>query len=136
MTPGFPLPDLTDPLLAPFWAAAAQGELRLPRRTDGTGFDWYPSGAEVEWVRLPGTGTLYTWSAVMRPLHAGYAAIAPYVVALVEIDGAPGVRLVTRLLDAPETLAIGAPVEVRFTDIGTPGPEIGMIGPLFVLRRS
>jgi hypothetical protein len=132
MTAGFPLPDLTDIRLAPFWEAAAKGELRLPRRTDGGGFDWYPSGADVEWVKLPGTGTLFTWSAVKRPLHPGYAGIAPYVAALVELDGAPGVRLVTRLLDAPDGLAIGMPVAARFVDIGTPGPETGVMGPLFV----
>ncbi|WP_157215154.1 Zn-ribbon domain-containing OB-fold protein [Flavisphingomonas formosensis] len=134
MTAGFPLPDTTDPRLAPFWEAAAQGELRLPRRVHGTGFDWYPSGAEVEWVRLPGTGRLFTWSVVERPLHSGYAGITPYVSALVELDGAPGVRLVTRLLEAPDRLTIGAPVIVRFTDLGTPGPETAVIAPLFVLH--
>ena len=129
----FPLPDLADARLVPFWDAAAKGELRLPRRIDGGGFDWYPSGAEVEWVQLAGTGTLFTWSAVKRPLHPGYAGISPYVAALVELDGAPGVRLVTRLLEAPDALAIGMPVEVRFVDIGIPGPKSGVIGPLFVL---
>jgi len=134
MTTGFPLPDLADPGLAPFWEAAAKGELKLPRRIDGAGFDWYPSGARVEWVRLPGTGRLYTWSLVQRPLHPGYAGIAPYVAALVELDEAPGVRLVTRLLDPPARLAVGLPVAARFVDLGTPGPETGVIGPLFVVQ--
>ncbi len=131
MSVGLPLPPRDDPALTPFWDWAAKGELRLPRRLSDGGFDWYPSGAAVEWVRIGGRATLFSWAVVTRPLAAVYADLAPYVAALVEPVDAPGVRLVTRLVAVAEPLTVGMALTVRFDDLGAPALMTGIVAPLF-----
>lgn len=138
MTSQFPLPDLDNALIRPFWDAAARHELRFPKRADGQ-FEWYPTDTDREWVQVFGPGQLYSWVTVHRALHPGYQALQPYVSALVTFEEAPGIRLVTRLLDAPENLTaqhltLSAPVDIVFADAGFPNLETGLIAPLARLR--
>lgn len=137
----FPLPDLDLPSLRPFWQAAAQKRLELPRCKQCGVFNWYPADAcphcdraDFEWVEVAPRGTLFSWSVVKRPLFAPYARIAPYVPALIELPDAPNVRLVTRLVDCdPQTLVVDAPVELLFADLAYPHNDSGVIAPLAVL---
>jgi uncharacterized protein len=110
-----PATDLPD--LQPFWDAAGRGELVLPRCPECESWQWYPGPGcpcghtgEFEWCRVRGTGVLYTFTRVERAFLPGGTG-RPYTVALVELDDAPGVRLVTDLVgpgsDAPR---IGARV--------------------------
>lgn len=130
MSPGFPLPDLADPQLAPFWNWAAEGELRLPQSADGR-FQWYPTDDAVNWVRLSGRATLYSWTIVSVPLDPRYAAIVPYTAAIVVPAEAPDVRLVTRLVDVTGRLEPGMSLELCIRDVGYPGPDLGFPAPLF-----
>jgi uncharacterized OB-fold protein len=140
----FPTPDLEQPLLRPFWTAAAQSRLSLPRCAACGVFNWYPAEAcaqcahtAFDWVELAPHGTLFSWSVVTRPLFAPYARIAPYIPAIVELPDAPGVRLVTRLVDStPAALTIGAPVDLIFADLTYPHDDSGVIAPLAVLSPS
>jgi uncharacterized OB-fold protein len=140
----FPTPDLELPLLRPFWTAAAQSRLELPRCAGCGTFNWYPHEScgqcgqtAFDWIELEPRGSLFSWSVVARPLFAPYALIAPYIPAIVELPAAPGVRLVTRLVDsAPAALAIGAPVELIFADLTYPHSDSGVIAPLAVLSQS
>lgn len=129
----FPLPDLNNALIRPFWDAAARQELRFPKRADGQ-FEWYPTDTDREWVKVSGHGQLYSWVTVHRALHPGYQALQPYVSALVTFDEAPGIRLVTRLIGPTKNLTMGAPVEIVFGDAGMPHLETGLIAPLAKLR--
>lgn len=141
---GFPTPDLELPILKPFWAAAAQQRLELPRCAQCKTFNWYPAEqcpqcghATFAWVELAPHGTLFSWAVVKRPLFAPYAAIAPYIPAIIELDHAPGVRLVTRLVDSnPDALHIGAAVELIFADLTYPDSTSGVIAPLAVLSST
>ncbi|HSB94807.1 MAG TPA: OB-fold domain-containing protein [Spongiibacteraceae bacterium] len=134
----FPTPDRDLPALRPFWSAAAQQRLELPRCNACRQFNWYPgeqcrhcSHAQFTWIEVTPRGTLFSWSVVQRPLFAPYALIAPYIPAIVELSAAPGVRLVTRLVDAePSTLQIGAPIELLFADLTYPHTSSGVIAPL------
>ncbi|MGW0177562.1 Zn-ribbon domain-containing OB-fold protein [Rhodococcus sp. NPDC003322] len=123
--PQFPPPrDL--PELEPFWDAAAAGGLALPRCPGCGRWQWYPaSGCRCgfpdgpEWVPVRGTGVIHTFTRVERAfLPSG--STPPYTVALVDIDDAPGVRLVTNLVgpgaDAPH---IGDRVELSPTVFDT-----------------
>lgn len=67
-----------------------------------------------------GRGVIYSYSVVDRPLHAGFVAALPYVVALVELDDQSGLLILTNLVDVPaETqLRCGLPVEVTFEQRG------------------
>ena len=63
------------------------------------------------------TGILYSWQRVWYPVHPALKDAVPYVVALVILPQAPGVRLVGNLLNDPGgPLPIGAVVEVVFED--------------------
>lgn len=134
----FPIPDLELPALRPFWSAAAQQRLEMPRCAQCQAFNWYPADTcahckhtNFKWVELAPHGTLFSWSVVQRPLFPPYAAIAPYIPALVEITDAPGIRLVTRLVDAdPLTLVIGVPIEIIFADLTYPNTSSGVMAPL------
>jgi uncharacterized OB-fold protein len=140
----FPIPDLELPALRPFWLAAAQQRLELPRCAQCHAFNWYPSDhcahcnhTVFNWVELAPHGTLFSWSVVQRPLFAPYAIIAPYIPAIVEIADAPGVRLVTRLIDAdPQTLGIGAPIDIVFADLTYPHTSSGVVAPLAKLSST
>ena len=71
--------------------------------------------AATEWAPLSGRGTVYTYTVVHHPVHPKLAGSIPYNVVLVALDDAPGVRLVSNLVDAaPEELRVGLPVEVVF----------------------
>ena len=118
-----PEPDVSDET-APFWDAAGEGRLALPRcRACGT-YVWYPRGhctschaVDLEWVDVSGRGTIYSFS-VIRKAPGEWGAHVPFVLAYVELDEGP--RLLTNVLtDDVEALAIDDPVEVVFHP--TPG---------------
>jgi hypothetical protein len=118
------LPDVGDPVAAPFWAACARGELvvqacsacgcrRMPPR------EMCPQcqSFEVAWQQVSGRGRVWSFVVVHPPLLPWYAADAPYVVAVVELADDPSIRLVGRVLGAsPETVSIGDDVRVEFVD--------------------
>ncbi len=65
---------------------------------------------KLEWVKIPGKGSLYTYSTVYVPLSS-LEDEAPYTVAIVELRG--DVKLTGRLVKGISGgLEIGAPVEV------------------------
>jgi uncharacterized OB-fold protein len=56
----------------------------------------------------------------------------PYVVAMVEIDEEPDVRLITNIVGAAiDRVAIGMPVEVLFEEWPVPGADTTVWVPLF-----
>jgi uncharacterized OB-fold protein len=123
MTLPAPEPDVQDDA-RPYWEAAAEGRLLLPRCRSCATVIWYPRGfcpacgsLEVEWIELPGTGEVYSF-AVARRGQGAYADAAPYVVAYVELDlpdGSPGPRVMTNVVDCdPGSVAVGDRVEAVF----------------------
>ena len=113
-----PEPDVTEET-APFWDAAADGRLSLPRcRSCGT-YVWYPRGhcttchsTDLEWVDVSGRGHIYSFS-IIRKAPGPWSEHVPFVLAYVELDEGP--RLLTNVLtDDVEALAIDDPVEVVF----------------------
>jgi uncharacterized OB-fold protein len=74
-----------------------------------------------------GSGTVYSWVRVHRPLSDAPVVAPPYVVATVELDD--GCRLFGRI-EPQESVTIGLPVCASFVDRGqwtelvfVPGPE-------------
>jgi uncharacterized OB-fold protein len=79
---------------------------------------------EAEWAELPGTGTVYSYTVVRQAFLPALADVVPYVVAVVEPDGAGGARMVTNVVDIdPEEVHIGMAVEVVWEDMG---PELSV----------
>ena len=135
----FPLPDVDDPLTAPFFAGAARGELVITR-CDGCGdYVWYPQdacprdGGALAWTAVSGRGTLFSWAVVRRAFLPAFADRVPFVTALVALAEDPAVRLCTYVVDAaPEDLVADAPVAVSFRPLEfTTVPGRSVVVPMF-----
>jgi uncharacterized OB-fold protein len=117
-----PLPDVDNTEGAPFWAGTLKGELRFPRCGSCQRFHWYPAvrcpfchSPDIEWRSITSQPRVYTWTCVRRPLSPLFAIRGPHIVALVEFAEAPGIYLITNLVDCqPEEVHIGMPLEVVF----------------------
>ena len=114
-----PFPDMET---APFWAAARDHRLALPQCRE-CGFIVFPPksrcprclSTNVAWTDMSGRGTVYTFSVMHDTFMRGYDP--PYVVAEVELEEQPGLRLTSNILDcAIGDVHIGMPVEVTFED--------------------
>lgn len=121
-----PVPEIT-PELEPLFAAARERRLVVQRCT-GCGTLRFPArprcstclGKGAEWTPVAGTGEVFSYVVMHQAAHPGFAAVAPYVVAVVQLTegvrvlaGMPGVRA--------DQVRIGLPVVVDFEERG---PEI------------
>ena len=108
----------------PFWAAAREGRLMAPRCGKCGTFRLPPlpichvcQSDTYDWIDLPGTGTVYSYTIVHHPLHPDLAEVCPYVSGVVELDGTQGegARLLVNIIDCePTAVAIGTRVQVVF----------------------
>ncbi|HLG67639.1 MAG TPA: Zn-ribbon domain-containing OB-fold protein [Acidimicrobiales bacterium] len=108
----------------PFWDAALKGVLVVSRCTNcGTCllppapvcFNCQHDG--FEWVELPGTGTVYSFTVVRHPLRPDLAEVVPYVSGVIELDGTQGAgcRMLANIVDCdPDAVRIGDRVRVAF----------------------
>ena len=139
----FPLPDLDDELTAPFYAAAARGELVMPRCASCGEIVWYPEavcpadGGVLNWEPVSGNGTLFSWAVVRRAFLPAFADMVPFVTALVALVEDPRVRVPTYIVDvAPETLVADAPVHVVFRPLSfATVPDKEVVVPMFTPVR-
>jgi uncharacterized OB-fold protein len=121
---GMPLPAVTDDT-RPFWDACRRRELVAQRCTGCNAFRhppapvcWRCRSFAHEWVRLSGRGTLFSFAVVHRPFLPALADRGPFNVAVVALDDAPGLRLVSNVVDAaPDALRVGLPLAVVFEDV-------------------
>lgn len=112
---------------APYWEAAREHRLVLPRCAECSTFIWYPRGFcpacgsfTIDWVEAPGTGRIYSFS-IPRRGQGAYRDSAPYVLAYVELDlpdGLPdGPRIITNIVGcAPDDVAVDLPVVAVWHD--------------------
>lgn len=115
------------PMTQPFWDAARQGRLVAPRcascgtfRLPPAPFCWICRASDVEWIELPGTGTVYTYTVVRHPLHPDLAGVVPYVSGLIELDGTQGAgaRMLANIIDCdPDRIGIGTRVRIVFDHV-------------------
>jgi uncharacterized OB-fold protein len=140
----FPLPDTAWPPLAPFWAAAAEGELRIPRCDRCAHLEWYPretcsacAGDTFTWSQVSGRATLFSWSVVTHAWVPQFAEQLPLVAALVALVEDPAVRLATRIVDAThDSLSVDMPVDVAFRDLRFAGSGRAVVVPFFRPRAG
>jgi uncharacterized OB-fold protein len=108
--PDYPLPDLDDPIMRPFWDGARDGRLVLQRdRTTGE-VHWPPKpaywkGGRLEYFDARGTGTVYTWVVAHEPFLAAFRHLLPHVMVVVQL--AEGPRIVGHMVRC-------TPAEMRF----------------------
>lgn len=127
------LPDVEDGESAPFWAAAARGELtvqacaacgrrRIPPRP------MCPSCRSTQscWEALSGRGTLWSFVIPHAPLLPAYQELSPYNVITVALAEDPSLRLVGNLVARPDgpineidpaTIRVGEALRVVFQPV-------------------
>lgn len=107
----------------PYWEAAKQHKLMMQKCAE-CGHIAFPPGhfcrrcrsAQFNWVEVSGRGTVYTFAVMRDTLISGLEP--PYVVAQIELDDQPGLRMIANVLDCPaEAVHIGMPVQVTFQDV-------------------
>jgi uncharacterized OB-fold protein len=134
------LPDVEDPVSAPFWEGTAAGELRYQTCAECGRFRHPPrpmcphcQSLESTWVVAGGRGTIWSFVVAHPPLLPAWADQAPYPVAVITLDEDPTLRMVgnvVRTADGPlgelgpDDLAIGTCVQVVF-----PEPVDGVVLP-------
>lgn len=129
-----PVPDVAS---APFWEACARHEFTLPRCSQCGEFSMPPAdicpnchSAEPRFAFEPvsGRGKVRAWTIIRQSFLQGFDV--PYLLVDVQFDDQPGVRIIGRLLDGPDTKVRGGEdVCVGFEDL-----EPGVAIPAFRLR--
>jgi uncharacterized protein len=121
LPPPQPAPDFDT---EPFWQSAADGRLMMCRCQKCGNWHQPPlercrrCAAPTEFEPISGNGTVYTFIVQRQPAVVGYFDQVPYVVALVDLDEQPGVRLPGRLVDIdPDEVAIGMRVTAHIVDL-------------------
>jgi uncharacterized OB-fold protein len=119
---GMPQPTADNETL-PFWQAAAEHRLVVQRCTDCDHQRHPPApvcpecrSSNADWNELSGRGELYTYTVVHRAIALGQEL--PFVIAVVSLEGAGGVRIISNLVDAnPGELEVGMAVELVWEDM-------------------
>jgi uncharacterized OB-fold protein len=89
--PDYPLPDVDDPVMRPFWDGARDGRLMQQRDRQSGAAGWPPKplywkgGDRLEWFEASGRGRIHTWVVGYEPfLPAMRHCCVMVVVALAE----------------------------------------------------
>jgi hypothetical protein len=108
----------------PFWDAAAEHRLVAASCAQCGAFRMPPSpfcpncrSQNINWVDLPGTGNVYSYTIVARAIMPGMEDCLPYVTAVIALDGAGGTRLISNVVDtAIDRIKVGLKVRVIWDD--------------------
>ena len=113
-----PLPELT-PENTAFWTGGARGELMIAFCTDCGHAIHAPQlicpkclSRKVEPRAVAGTGTVYSFTVNHQQWFPGMAV--PFAILVVDIDGAPGVRVTAPLRGDAGSARIGQRVSIGF----------------------
>jgi hypothetical protein len=134
-----PIVPVPDELTAFFWDGAREHKLMI-QRCDNCGFylHWPRpcckrcNSFDLTPVEVSGRGTLYSYTVAVHPFHPWLASRLPYVIAVVELEEQPNLKLVTNIVDYDEgELRCGMPVEVTYETIAE-----GVVLPMFRPRAG
>lgn len=125
------LPDVSSET-KPFWDACNRGVFLIQRCRDCHKTQYHYRAicchcwsSAVEDLPAKGSGTIWTYSVVMKNRSPVVAFEPPYIVALVELD--EGVRVFANIVNCdPNRMTIGMPVQLTFAEA-----ESGQKIPLF-----
>jgi uncharacterized protein len=115
----------------PFWQAAAEHRLVVPRCTACATYRFPPSpfcfrcrAQDVDWVEQGGAGSVYAFTVIRHAIIPALADALPLIVAIVELPDTDGCRLVGNVVDAsPDEVFIGRAVTLDWYDV-LPGTTI------------
>ncbi len=115
----------SNPATEPFWAAAAEHRLVVPRCTNcGTfrfppaAFCWTCRHQDVDWVEHDGDAELYSFTVMRHAVIPTVADALPIVIGVVELPATNGCRLIANVIGcAPEAVSIGMPLALDWYDV-------------------
>lgn len=128
-----PLPQ-PGPLTAFFWEAIDEGRLDILRCNACGHHVHYPrpicdrcQSMDLAPATMSGRATVYAYTVVMQAFHPYFVDKLPYVLAVVELEEEPGLKVTTSIVGCDEAdLRVGLPVELVLTDVGH-----GLVLPFF-----
>ena len=105
-----------------FWEGARRHEL-MAYKCANCGALYYPvtdctacDNPKMEWTRVSGKGSIYTYIIYHQVYHPAWKGDAPYNVSWIKLDEGP--LLMSNVVECRnEELHIGMPVEVVFDDV-------------------
>jgi uncharacterized protein len=113
------LPDVDDPVAAPFWAATRDGRLVVQRCESCGAMRWPPLAGcpdcrsrDATWVEVATSGTVWSYAVYHRSLHGAFPDV-PYTIAVVDIDDGP--RMTARAVGID--IGVGSRVSVVFDEV-------------------
>lgn len=116
-----PVPDASS---EPYWSAASEGHLVLPRCSQCQTSVFPPAPVcphcgttepRYSYARVSGTGKIRSWTVVRDSFLPGFGTEIPYVLVDVQLDSEPHIRMIGRLLDGPDVeLHVDARVGLGF----------------------
>lgn len=123
-------PGLAVPVPSPdgvdkgFYEGLARHELTVQRCNKCHTFQFAPElichkcqSADLGWHKVSGRGRLYSWIRIWNPVHPALKSACPYVVGVIELPDAGGVRMVGNLMGDPmQDFPIDAAVEAVFEE--------------------
>jgi len=108
-----------DAVSAPYWEAAARGELLIQECKSCGHRQFYPRavctdcGGDVDWLTCSGRGTVHTFTVIRQNYAKPFRDELPYVVAMIEL--AEGPMMMSNVTDcAADDVHVGMPVEAHF----------------------
>lgn len=121
-----PLPVVSDPDAAPYWAAAKRHRLSL-QQCDQCHSYLYPPGpacarcgsAAISYKDIGDeiAGRVYSYIIPYRTFVSGFDTDAPYVVALVDLNCVPNVKILANLINCPpDEVRVGMSVRMIWED--------------------
>jgi uncharacterized OB-fold protein len=113
------------PSTEPFWAAAAEHRLVIPRCTNcgmfrlpPSPFCWNCRTQAVEWIEHDGAGTIYSFTVIRHAVIPAVRDALPFVAAVVELPNTNGCRLVGNVVDCePAAVSVGLRVALGWYDV-------------------
>lgn len=125
-----PVPNDLD---RPFWDACNEDRLLLQHCTRCDRFQHPPEPAcdscgsadQLAWRPVAGRGTIYSYGVVYDTPIASLQGDQPYNVAVIALDEAPGINMMSHLPGTPgDEVPIGAPVTVLFEVTPATGQKV------------
>jgi len=120
---GLPIPvPEADGLSAPYWNGLRENKLMVQRCKACNKFQWGPewichscNSFDMGWEEVNPVGRIYSWTRVWHPTHTALNDRGAYIVVVVELPGADGIRMVGNLLgEAQQEVPVGATVQGVF----------------------
>ena len=126
----------TSELTQPYWDAARQGELVVQHCGDCDSRSFPPrahcpqcGSAELEWRKVSGRGTVYTFTIAHRPPHRVFSDQCPLAIAVVELEEGP--RMISNIVGCdPADVEVGMAVQVAFEEIEDSDVALPVFSPL------